>query len=608
MRSVLLLALLASSLLAGSPVRAQTPTHGLSLIDKPQLPANFPHFPYVNPNAPKGGEIVLGKDGSFDNFNPFILRGTAAADMSEVFDTLLRANEDEPEGWYGHIAESITVWPDHMGVTYALRPQAKFHDGTPITAADVAWSFTTLLEKGRPNYRQYYGEVAAVTVDDPRHVSFRFKVATNRELPLILGQLPVLPQAWWKDRDFAKPLTEPPLGSGPYRVEKFEMGRSVSLARVPDYWAANLPTGRGLANFDIRRTEYFRDATVQLQAFKAGQIDFRRENSSKEWATAYEFPAVQKGLVKKEALAQRLPTGMQGFYMNTRRKLFQDPRVRQALAWVFDFEWENANLFYGAYARTESYFSNSELASRGLPSPAELALLEPFRKDLPAGLFNFEFKLPVTDGSGNNREGLRAALALLKSAGWDIKDRKLLNQAGEPMRFEILLSSPTFERVALPYVQWLARLGIEARVRTVDPAQYQRLTDEFDFDVVEGLTGQSESPGNEQVGFWGCAAAKEVGSDNLAGVCNPAAEAMIGKIIAAPDRAALVTATRALDRVLLWNWYVVPHWHLQSARVAYWDRFAHPAAPVRTGLVLSSWWLDKTRAAATDAARMSGSN
>ncbi len=603
MRTLLVLALLTCFT---DIAAAQTPVHGLSLLGTPELPPDFKNFPYVNPNAPKGGEVVLAAVGNFDSFNPFIVRGSPAAGMREVFDTLMRPNDDEAEGYYGHIAESIIVWPDHRGVTFTLRPQAKFQDGTPITADDVAWTFNMLRAKGRPRYRQYYGDITDVVVETPQKVSFKFKSATNRELPLILGQLPVLPRAWWKNRDFSKPLTEPPLGSGPYRVDHFELGRTMSLARVTNYWAADLPTGKGLANFDIRRTEYFRDATVALQAFKAGQIDFRQENSSKDWATAYDFPAVQRGLVKKEALPHHLPTGMQGFFINTRRPLFQDPRVRQALAWVFDFEWENANLFYGAYTRTTSYFSNSTLAARGLPSPAEQALLAPFRSQLPAGLFTEEFKLPVTDGSGNNRASLLQALALFKAAGWEIKDRKLVDAHGKQMAFEILLGLPAMERAALPYVQWLARLGIDAHVRTVDPAQYQQLTDSYDFDMVDGLTPESDSPGNEQVGFWGCAAGRQPGGDNLAGVCNPAVEAMVAHILTAPDRAALVTATRALDRVLLWNWYVVPQWHLQSTWVAYWDRFAHPAKPVRTGLAFDSWWLDAAHAAATDAARMSG--
>jgi microcin C transport system substrate-binding protein len=588
------------------PVRAQTPVHGLSLLGAPQLPANFTHFPYVNPDAPKGGDLVLSAVGSFDSFHPFIVRGSPATSVNRIYDTLMRPNEDEPEGYYGHLAGSIIVWPENRGVTFVLRPEARFNDGSKVTADDVVWTFNALREQGRPRYRQYYADVSEAIIEAPDRVGFRFKTTTNRELPLILGQLPVLPKAWWNGRDFSKPLTEPPLGSGPYRVAEFELGRTVTLARVPDYWAKDLPTGKGLANFDRIRTEYFRDDTIALQALKAGQVDFRQESSSKTWATAYDFPAVEKGLVKKEALPHRLPTGMQGFFMNTRRPVFQDARVRQALAWVFDFEWVNANLFYGAYARTTSYFSNSDLAATGLPSAAELALLEPFRAQLPPGLFTEEFKLPVSDASGNNRAALRQALGFLKAAGWEIKDLKLVNAAGVQMSFEILLSQPSMERVALPYVQWLARMGIDARVRTVDPAQYQRLSDSYDFDMTDGLISESDSPGNEQTGFWGCDAAKLAGSDNIAGVCHPAVEAIIKHILAAPDRAALVTATHALDRVLLWNWYAVPHWYNRAIWVVHWDRFDHPQKPVRVGLALDSWWFDASRAIVTDAARVAG--
>ena len=423
---------------------------------------------------------------------------------------------------------------------------------------------------------------------------------------MILGQLAVLPEHWWKGRDFSRPLTDPPLGSGPYEVGSFDFGRTLVMRRVPDYWARDLPTAKGLANFSEIRTEYFRDATVALEAFKAGQIDFRTEMSAKDWATAYDFPAVRKGLVKKELLRHHLPTGMQGFAMNTRRALFKDVRVRHALALAFDFEWENANLFYGAYTRTDSYFSNSDLASSGVPQGAELALLEPFRDRLPPELFTRPFKLPVTDGRGNNREELREALALLKQAGWHVRDRKLVDAEGHPFRFEILLSQAAFERVSLPYVQWLARLGIEARVRTVDPAQYQRLLDTYDYDMTVTVVPESDSPGNEQYGFWTCGAAKNIGGDNLMGVCDPVVDALVAKVVNAPDRPALLAATHALDRVLLWGWYVVPQWYLQGVRIAYWDRFGRPPQPVRTGLAFDSWWVDPVRAAATDAARRAG--
>jgi microcin C transport system substrate-binding protein len=609
MRIVALTWLLAAAILAG-PAAAEVPptrTTALSLTGAPALPPDFPYFPWVNPNAPKGGEVVLGAVGTFDSFNPFILRGTPAASASRVFETLTRRNEEgEPEAAYGHLAKTIEVAGDRSWVAFELRPEARFNDGTPVTAEDVAWSFNILREKGRPLYRQYWADVSSVEVDGPRRVVFHFRTNTNRELPVILGEVPVLPKHWWAGRDFERPLTDPPLGSGPYRVARAEFGRTVVMERVPDWWARDLPTGKGLDNFNTIRTEYFRDNTVALEAFKAGQIDFRTENNSKDWATAYDFPALRRGLVKKEDLPSHMPTGMQGFGMNTRRKLFQDPRVRQALALAFDFEWSNANLFYGSYERTSSYFSNSDLASSGVPEGAELALLEKFRDRLPPDLFTRPFELPKTDGSGNNREGLRHALALLKAAGWTVKDRRLVDAQGNPFSFEILLDQPAFERVALPYVQWLGRLGIEARVRTVDPAQYQGRMDSYDFDMTVVNFGESDSPGNEQLDYWSCGSARQEGGQNLMGVCDPVTDALVGEVIKAQSRDALVTATHALDRVLLWRWYVVPQWHQRAVHVAYWDRFGHPDVPVRTGLSFDSWWVDPVRAAATDAARSSG--
>ena len=493
--------------------------------------------------------------------------------------------------------------PDRSWIAFDLRPEARWHDGTPITSEDVAWTFDTLREKGRPLYRQYWSGVERVETDGPRRVVFRFKNGDNRELGYILGEMQVLPKHWFAGRDFSAPLTEPPLGSGPYKIGRFEFGRTLVMERVPDYWGRDLPTARGLDNFDRIRTEYFRDAQVAREAFKAGQVDFRRENSAKSWATFYDFPAIEKGVVKKEVLKHHLPTGMQAFVFNTRRPAFQVARVREALAQVFDFEWTNKNLFYGLYTRTPSYFSNSDLASSGLPQGAELALLEPFRDKLPPDLFTKEFKLPVTDGSGNNREGLRRALDLLKQAGWELKDRRLLNAKGEQMHFEMLLSDPVYERIALPYKQNLARLGIDVSVRTVDPSQYQRLTDTFEYDMIVDVFGETESPGNEQSEFWGCRSRDSEGSNNTIGVCDPVVEALTTRVIHARDRDELIAATRALDRVLLWSWYVVPNWYLQAAWVAYWDRFGHPDRPVRTGLAFDSWWFDADRARANDAVR-----
>ena len=400
-----------------------------------------------------------------------------------------------------------------------------------------------------------------------------------------------------------RPLTDPPIGSGPYRIASFELGRSVTYARRPDWWAADMPTGRGTNNFDRVRVEYFRDSTVAMEAFKAGQIDLRSENISKNWATAYEFPAVGRGLVKKHDFPHHLPTGIQGYAMNTRRAVFANPLVRQAMAEVFDFEWANKNLFYGTYTRTTSYFSNSDLASSGIPEGDELKLLEPYRKELPPALFTEPFRLPVTDGSGNNREQLRHALELLRQAGWSVKERKQVDTNGEPMSFTILLSDPSLERVALPYVQSLQKIGIEARVRTVDPAQYQHLTDDFDFDMIMMIYPESDVPGNELRDYFSCAASKAQGSFNTPGICDPAVDALVEKMITAQDRDTLKTAAHALDRVLLWRWYMVPNWDSRTFHVAYWDRFGHPDAPIREGFNFDTWWVDQAKSAATDAAK-----
>jgi len=586
---------------AGAPIR----TYGLALVGDPQLPADFTHFPYVNPDAPKGGELVLDATGSYDSFNPFILRGTAGP-VGAVWDTLTRASADEPDTGYAHLAQTIEVGADHTYVAFELRPEARFHDGKPVTAEDVAWTFDTLREKGRPYFKQYYADVSGVTTEGPLRAVFHFKTAGNRELPEILGQLAILPKHWWEGRDFAAPLTDPPLGSGPYKVGRFEFGRTLVMERVPDYWGQNVPTGKGLDNFGSIRTEYFRDATVALQAFKAGQVDFRRERISRVWASEYDFPAIQKGLVKKRAFPERLPTGMQCFVMNTRRPVFKDRRVREAMTQAFDFEWENKNLFFGLYTRTDSFFSSSDFASSGLPTGAELALLENYRDNLPQEVFTTEFKLPVTDGSGNNRDGLKRALALLREAGWDVKERKLVDVNGNQMTFEILLDDPIYERISLPYVQWLARLGIAVTVRTVDEAQYQHLTDPFDFDMTMNTYSESDSPGNEQADNWTSAAAKEVGSNNIAGVSDPVVDDLVAKVISSKTRADLITATRALDRVLLWGWYVVPQWHLQSYWAAWWDRFGFVDVPIRAGVDINGWWIDPALAAKTDAARKSG--
>lgn len=577
-------------------------SHGLSIYGDLKYPAGFGHFDYVNPAAPKGGEVRLSAVGTWDTLNPFVIKGVPAAGIGEVFETLMVSSLDEPNSEYGLVAESVEVPADRSWVAFTLRGEARFHDGRPMTVDDVVWTFDTLREKGRPFFRAYYKSVSRAEAVDRRTVRFSFSEGMNRELPLIVGQLPVLSKAYWQGRDFTRTTLDPPLGSGAYRVETAEQGRSITYRRVPDYWAATLPVNVGRDNFDVIRYDYYRDATVALEAFKAGAYDFRQENSSKNWATAYDFPAVARGYVKKEQIKNEVPTGMQAFAYNTRRPFFSDPRVRHALSYAFDFEWTNLHLFYGAYQRTKSYFSNSELASRGLPGPDELAILEPYRGRIPDAVFTRVYEPPSTNGSGHIRANVVTALGILAEAGWTIRDQRLVHGAtGAPMRFEILLNDQTWERISLPFVKNLARLGVDARLRVVDTPQYQYRTDNFDFDVLVNVWGESLSPGNEQRNYWGSRAAAEPGSDNLAGIKDPVVDALIDQVIAAPNRPQLIARTRCLDRVLLWGHYVIPQWHIQDFRVAYWNKFGRPAVAPKYALGFDTWWVDAARAAALPA-------
>ena len=581
-------------------------THALSLLAEPKLPRDFPHWPWANPAAAKGGEVVLARLGSFDSFNPYILRGTPDPGIGLIYDTLMAGNPDEATAEYGHLAEWVELPADRRGVSFELREGARWHDGRPVTAEDVVFTFNALRTHGRPFFRAYWADVTEVVAESPRRATFRFRTADNRELAQILGDLPVMPRHWWEGRDFARPSMDVPLGSGPYRLERFEPNRSTVYRRVEDYWARDLNVRRGLNNFDTIRYEYFRDTTVAFEAFKAGQTDFRTENVARDWATGYDFPAARRNLVKREEIPHEIPTGMQCFAVNLRRALFQDARVRRALIEVFDYEWMNANLFYGAYARTSSFFSNSDFAARGLPEGREKEILEGLRGRIPAAVFTEEYRLPVTDGSGNNREGLRRALALLREAGWTVRDRRLVNAAGQRFEFEILLQGATFERVALPYVQWLERLGISARVRTVDPAQYQVRIDAFDFDMTVDSMGQGFSPGNEQRDYFSSAKARENGSQNVAGIADPAVDELVELVIGAPNYDELVARTRALDRVLQHNNFVIPHWHSRSFRIAFWDKFGRPERNPRFGLGFpQAWWIDPARERALAEARRS---
>ena len=575
------------------------PVHAIAMHGKPKYPAGFKHFDYTDPTAPKGGKVLLEAFGTYDSFNPFILKGQAASGIGLLYDNLASSSSDEAFTKYGSLAESITMPDDRAWVAFNLHPDARWHDGKPVTVEDVIWTFEALTTKGHPFYRAYYGEVNKPEKTGARQVTFRFKGSTNRELPLIVAELTVLPKHWWESREFGKTTLEPPLGSGAYRLKEFEAGRSIVYERVADCWGKDLAVHRGTNNIDELRYEYYRDREVATEAFKGGAFDFRSENSSKRWATAFDFPALTKGAVIKEEVPQENPTGMQGFAFNTRRAMFKDPKVRQALAHAWDFEWSNKTLMYDAYTRTNSYFSNSELASSGLPTGAELKILEAFKGQVPDEVFTTEYQAPKTDGSGNNRRNLRKALKLLGEAGWVVKDRKLRNAAGEAMAFETLLVSPAFERLVLPFKKNLERLGVDMSVRTVDTAQYQRRLDDFDFDVVVSGFGQSLSPGNEQRDYWHSSKVDVQGSRNVMGISDPVVDQLIEMVIQAPDRESLITRTRALDRVLLWGHYVIPHFHIRVARIIYWNKFGRPKqlAKYSTGFP-TTWWIDPEKEAA----------
>ena len=606
------LILLATSF-GGHPARASEDTgkthHGIAMHGDLKYSADFTHFDYVNPNAPKGGDVRLGARSSFDSLNPFIVKGTSAQGVYQIYDSLMTNAADESFSEYGRLAETVTVPDDRSWVEFTLRKEARWHDGTPVTVEDVIWTYHTLLEKGQPFYRFYYGSVESVEESRPGTVRFTFVPGENRELPLIVGQMTVLPKHYWETRDFEEPTLEPPLGSGPYRISRVDAGRSITLERVKDYWGKDLPVNVGQYNYDTLRYDYYRDPGVLLEAFKAGEFDYRQENSSKAWATEYDIKAVHDGWLITELIEHQRSSGMQAFVFNTRRDLFTDKRVREALAYAFDFEWSNANLFYGQYARTRSYFDNSELAATGLPSDAELGILEPLRGQIPDEVFEAEYNPPKTDGSGNIRGNLREAGKLLREAGWVVKDGKRVSEeTGQALNFEVLLVSPLFERIVLPFAKNLERLGITVSVRTVDSAQYQRRLDVFDFDVIVGGAGQSLSPGNEQRSFWGSEAATLEGGRNTIGIQDPAIDSLIETLIAAPDRQSLITATRALDRVLQWGHWVIPHWHSPTDRIAYWNKFGRPGITPTRGVQFSTWWIDEQKAQALAASGFASGN
>ena len=620
----LLAACVQISALAGAQAE---PSHGLSVFGALKYPADFKHFEYVNPDAPKGGAMsMIGTSGlnTFDSFNAFLLKGDPAQGLSLLFDTLMARAADEPDAVYGLVAHSAEVAPDKMSVTFYLRPEARFADGTPVTSADVAYSFKALKTEGHPAYRILLRDVEAAEEVDPLTVRYRFKGTQVRDLPIVVAGLPILSKAYYGKHKFAATSLDPPLGSGPYTIGKFKQGAFVEYERRTDYWAKDLAVNRGRFNIDKLRYIYFRDRTAELEALKAGTFDLREEFTSRDWANAYKGEQVTSGKLKLLTLPDERPSGAQGFFINMRRAKFADVRVRKAFDLAFDFEWTNKNLFFNLYKRTASFFENSEMKATGKPSAGELALLEPHRKSLPGAVFGEVYKSPVTSGSGHNRKFLQRALTLLKQAGWTqhqaaiddpdcgmvckvmitigLKSQKtepvLRNAKGETLDVEFLTYSPTMERIIAPYVRNLVAIGIKASIRRVDTAQFQRRLESFDFDIIVQRYALRLTPGIELRTYWSSRAASIKGSRNLAGIKNPVVDALIEKVIAAKSRKELVTAARALDRVLRADHCWVPHWYKAAHNIAYWDKFSRPKVKPRYARgVIDTWWYDAKKAA-----------
>lgn len=610
-----ILTLIAGLVAAGGMALAEPVWHhALSLVGKPKYGPDFTHFKWVNPDAPKGGTVRMHSLGTFDSLNQFPVKGNTAAFLGVIYDRLLTGSPDEPSTEYGLIAESVSYPEDFSSVTFRLRPEARFHDGEPVKPEDVIFSFKAIT-KVSPNWAFYYKNVAKVEKTGENEVTFSFDVKGNRELPLIVGQLTIIPKHYWtgKDangnpRDLSKTTLEKPLASGPYRVGEIKTGRSISYERVADYWAKDLPVMKGQWNFDKLRVEYFRDSTVAFEAFKAGQLDYFQETSAKNWATGYKFKAIKEKRAKKEKIPLKRAAPMQAFVLNLRNKKFSDPRVREAFNLAYDFEWANKNLFYDQYTRVSSYFENSELASKGPPEGQEKEILAALRKEFPEHVpeeaLTRAYANPANPDRNALRRNLRRASQLLAAAGWVLTDGMLSHkETGEKMEIEFLIVSPAFERVILPYIQNMKRLGIKANLRIVDSSQYRARLDNFDFDIITSSFPQSESPGNEQRDFWGTAAAGQPGSRNLIGIRNPAIDKLIDMIIFAKSREELVAVTHAMDRVLLWHHFVVPQWYSPNARIGYWSKFARPAIlPSQTPAFTQTWWFDADAAKKLEAA------
>jgi microcin C transport system substrate-binding protein len=564
---------------------------------EPKYKTGFKNFDYVNPNAPKGGELKLGVMGTFDSLNPFIIKGVSAAGAGSIYETLLEGSSDEIFSRYGLLADKIKISDDKFKVRFVLRPEAKWHDGIKITADDVVWSFNTLMQFGSPSFQNYYKDVKEVRKISDAEVEFEFKVNNNRELPIIVGEFSILPKHYWEKqiaagKKFDETTLQPPLGSGAYKFDKIDVGKTVSYTRVADYWGKDLPVNVGRANFDKITYDYYRDETVLVEAFKAGQFDLRQENVAKNWANSYNIDAVKNGKIIKEEIQHEIPTGMQAFLPNLRREKFADVNVRKALTLAFDFEWANKNLFFNSYTRTKSYFQNSIYASSGKISVAERKLLEPFKDKLPSEIFDAEFTLPVTDASGQPKENLLKAKDLLEKAGWKIaQGGKLKNAKGEEFKIEFMINSPAMQRVVIPYTKNLERLGITSSIRMVDPSQYEQRVQTYDFDIIVHVFGSGLVPGNELTAYWNSKGADAKGGANLAGVKNEVVDGLVDIIINAKTKDELITACKALDRVLLWNYYMIPQFSLGKFRVLNWDKFGKPQTRPTYDLGTDTWWV-----------------
>ncbi len=577
--------------MTASAVQA-APSHGITPFGELKYNRWFPHFDYVNPKAPTGGNIKLNYSLAFDNLNPFILKGVSAPGMTYVFESLMKPSLDEPQSYYGLIAQSIDLAADKSYADFTLRRAARWHDGKAITADDVVWSFHTLKEEGHPTYRIMYASIDKVEKLSSHQVRFHFTDPTNRELPILAASMNVLPKHYYAEHEFNKTTLIPPLGSGPYRVDQVNQGRSIRFARVEDYWARDLPVNRGQYNFDRIQFDVFRDEIVGVEAIKSGQYDFRQEYIARIWANAYDTPAVRDGRLIKRTIDNKIPSGMQAFIFNTRKHKFSDPRVREAIGLTMDFEWMNETLFYGAYARSQSYFQNTDFMATGVPEGDELALLEPYRDQLPKKLFYAPFEMPLTDGSGSARENLLQAQRLLNQAGWVMRDGVRVHQdTGEALSVEFMMNQRTFEKIISSVGRNLKRLGIDSNFRYVDDSQYQKRIDQRDFDIVSiwwnyGL----HFPGIEQMGFWHSSQADVPGGKNYSGLKDPVVDALIGNLLTATTLDELTTAAHAFDRTLLWKHLVIPHWHLGAWRLLYWDKFGIPEEWPAYGLSVDHWW------------------